>query len=68
MKTCFKINKRLAVCLVFSLALSPAAHAKKIVLNPVEGVGLHDIMAELSTYRMCMDDAQIETSRGRGGL
>lgn len=58
-------NNRIIACLIFPLALSPAVQAKKIELNPIDGVSLHEIMVELGTYRACMDKAQNMTSRGK---
>ncbi len=60
-----KNNKRLTTYLIFLLTLSPSAFAKQTVLNPVDGVGLHQIMLEISAYRTCMDDAQKTAKRGK---
>ncbi len=60
-----KKNSRLIACLAFSLSLSPIAHAKQTVLNPLDGVTLQDIMVEIRSYRTCMDKAQNTAKRGR---
>lgn len=60
-----KINSGLMACLIVSVALPPVAYAKQVLLNPVDGVSLQDIMARIGVYRTCMDQAQTTASRGK---
>lgn len=60
-----KINKRLVTRLMLLLALSPTVYAKQIELNSADGANLHDIMAKIKTYRVCMDQAQQTAKKGK---
>ncbi|MFT4926688.1 MAG: hypothetical protein ACI8WB_002786 [Phenylobacterium sp.] len=60
-----KTKQSLIVSAIFLLA-SSSCYAKKVVITPVDGVSLHEIMLEISTYRTCMDEVQTTaTKRGR---
>ena len=60
-----KIDKKTITCLMLLLALSPTVYAKQIELSPADGTNLHDIMAEIKTYRTCMDQAQQTAKKGK---